>query len=126
MLSLALNVMASRWQGIHQRDISDQEILERCIFPLVNEGYKILEEGISKGPEDIDMVYIYGYGFPRYRGGPMYWAEKQQPGGLRGVLEALRRYHTAHPDQPWLKPAALLESAVKNGTSIKDELKNLV
>ena len=110
-------------QGITQRDITDEEILQRCLFPLVNEGYKILEEGISKGPEDIDMVYIYGYGFPRYRGGPMYWAEKEQ--GLAKVLEALRGYHEAHPDQPWLKPAALLESAVANKTSIKKELKSM-
>lgn len=104
-----------------QRDISDEEILQRCLFPLVNEGYKILEEGISKGPEDIDMVYIYGYGFPRYRGGPMFWAEKEQ--GLSTVLASLQRYYEAHPNQPWLKPAVILENAVKNNTSIKKELK---
>jgi enoyl-CoA hydratase / 3-hydroxyacyl-CoA dehydrogenase / 3,2-trans-enoyl-CoA isomerase len=92
------------------------------MFPLVNEGYKILQEGISKGPEGIDMVYIYGYGFPRHRGGPMYWAEKEQ--GLERVLRALQGYSEQHPDQPWLKPAALLEQAVKNNSSIKKELKS--
>lgn len=53
------------------REISDTEIIERCMFPLVNEGIKILEEGIALRPDDIDVVYVYGYGFPRYRGGPM-------------------------------------------------------
>lgn len=111
---------ASFLQGLKKRDISDEEILQRCMFSLVNEGYKILEEGISKGPEDIDMVYIYGYGFPRYRGGPMFWAEKEQ--GLEKVLRALQAHYEAHPQQPWLKPAGLLEEAVKNQSSIKKQL----
>lgn len=111
------------FQGITQRNFSDEEIMQRCLYPLVNEGYKILEEGISKGAEDIDMVYIYGYGFPRYRGGPMFWAENEQ--GLPKVLETLQRLYDAHPDQPWLKPAAILKNAVKNKTSIKKELKKL-
>ena len=53
------------------RDITDQEILERCMYSLVNEGFKILEEKIAQRPEDIDVVQVYGYGFPKYRGGPM-------------------------------------------------------
>ena len=53
------------------RDITDDEIVERCLFSLVNEGFKILEEGIAARAEDIDVVYVYGYGFPKYRGGPM-------------------------------------------------------
>ena len=91
------------------------------MYSLVNEGFKILEDGIAKGPEDIDVVYIYGYGFPRHKGGPMYWAEKDQ--GLSTVLKALQRYSDRYPNQPWLKPSALLENAVKHG-SIKEELKN--
>ena len=51
--------------------MTDQEIIERCLYPLVNEGFKILEEGIALRPEDIDVIYTYGYGFPKYRGGPM-------------------------------------------------------
>jgi 3-hydroxyacyl-CoA dehydrogenase len=58
-------------RGISRREVSDQEIVERCLYPLVNEGFKILEEGVALRPEDIDVLYSYGYGFPRYRGGPM-------------------------------------------------------
>ena len=58
-------------EGITPREISTQEILERCMFPLVNEGFKLLEEGFADRSEDIDIVYVHGYGFPRYRGGPM-------------------------------------------------------
>jgi 3-hydroxyacyl-CoA dehydrogenase len=58
-------------RGFSQREVSDQEIVERCLYPLVNEGFKILEEGVALRPEDIDVIYSYGYGFPRYRGGPM-------------------------------------------------------
>ena len=64
--------------GITARlDISDEEIVERCMYPLINEGFKILEEGIAESPEDIDRTYVYGYGFPRFLGGPLFWAENQ-------------------------------------------------
>lgn len=53
------------------RTITDDEIKDRSMLALVNEGYRILEEGMANGPEDLDVVYIYGYGFPRYRGGPL-------------------------------------------------------
>ena len=68
-----LIVSVSEEQGITRREITDDEILERCMYPLVNEGAKILEEGLALRPGDIDIVWIYGYGFPRYRGGPMFW-----------------------------------------------------
>jgi 3-hydroxyacyl-CoA dehydrogenase len=58
-----------------KRDITEQEIIERCLYPLVNEGYKILEEGKAQRASDIDVVWIYGYGFPVYRGGPMFWGD---------------------------------------------------
>jgi 3-hydroxyacyl-CoA dehydrogenase len=58
-------------QGTTERQVSDQEVVERTLYAMVNEGYRILEEGIAAGPADIDVVYVYGYGFPRYRGGPM-------------------------------------------------------
>lgn len=112
-----------RDEGIVARTISDEEILQRCLYSLFNEGLKILEEGISKGPEDIDMVFVYGYGFPRYKGGPMYWAEKEQ--GLENILLALESLYSIHPTQPWLKPAILLQRAVENKTSIKTELKKI-
>ena len=72
-----------------RRDISDQEIVERCLYPMVNEGHLILEEGMAQRASDIDVVWIYGYGWPIYRGGPMFW------GGLEGagkIVEALERH----------------------------------
>ena len=55
-------------RGITPRTITDEEIIERCVYPLVNEGFRVLEEGIALRPEDVDLVYVYGYGFPKYRG----------------------------------------------------------
>ena len=72
--------------GIERRAISDEEIVERCIYALVNEGAKILEEGIALRASDIDMVYLTGYGFPPYRGGPMFYADTV---GLDKVLESI-------------------------------------
>jgi 3-hydroxyacyl-CoA dehydrogenase len=72
-----------------KREISDQEIVERCLYPMVNEGHLILEEGMAQRASDIDVVWIYGYGWPIYRGGPMFW------GGLEGagkIVEALERH----------------------------------
>jgi len=99
----ALIVKASKEAGVKRREISDQEILERCVYALVNEGAEILDEGIALRASDIDIVYIYGYGFPRYRGGPMFYADTV---GLDKVYEAVQRYHSAHGEL-W-KPAALL------------------
>jgi 3-hydroxyacyl-CoA dehydrogenase len=106
----ALILKASKEAGIKRRAISDQEILERCIYALVNEGAEILEEGIALRASDIDIVYIYGYGFPRYRGGPMFYADTV---GLDKVHEAVRRYHSAHGEL-W-KPAPLLEKLAAGG-----------
>ncbi|MFZ6644498.1 3-hydroxyacyl-CoA dehydrogenase NAD-binding domain-containing protein [Undibacterium sp. TJN25] len=76
--------------GIRRRDdISDQEIIERCLFPLMNEGAKILEEGISYRPGDIDLVWVNGYGFPDYRGGPMHMADET---GLDKIAQRLDHY----------------------------------
>ena len=61
--------------GITPRKISDEEIVERCVYALVNEGARILEEGIAQRASDIDMVYLTGYGFPLHRGGPMFYAD---------------------------------------------------
>jgi 3-hydroxyacyl-CoA dehydrogenase len=72
-----------------KRDISDQEIIERCLYPMVNEGYLILEEGKAQRASDIDVVWIYGYGWPVYRGGPMFWGDLEGPGK---IVEALERH----------------------------------
>jgi len=75
--------------GFPQRDISDQEIIERTLYPMVNEGYKILEEGKAQRASDIDVVWVYGYGWPIYRGGPMFWSETV---GRKTIADALRKH----------------------------------
>lgn len=70
-----------------KRDISDQEIIERCLYPMVNEGYLILEEGKAQRASDIDVVWIYGYGWPVYRGGPMFWGDLEGAGKIVSALE---------------------------------------
>jgi len=105
-----LIVQASREANIQRHQVTDQEILERCIYALVNEGAKILEEGIALRASDIDIVYIYGYGFPRFRGGPMFYADTV---GLDKVLASVKRFHAAHGE--FWKPAALLERLAAEG-----------
>ena len=112
----ALIEQASADLGIARRAVSDEEILERCIYPLVNEGAKLLAEGIAARPLDIDLIWIYGYGFPRYRGGPMHWADEIGPAR---VLERLEHYaRTSDPD--WLEPAALLREVAGQGTTFRE------
>ena len=73
--------------GVEKRDISDQEIVERTLYTMVNEGAKILEEGMAQRASDIDVVWVYGYGWPVYRGGPMFWADSE---GLNKIVEGLK------------------------------------
>jgi 3-hydroxyacyl-CoA dehydrogenase len=97
--------------GIDQRDISDEEILDRCVLPMINEGAKILEEGIAMRASDIDVVYVYGYGWPVYRGGPMHYANSL---GLDKVLAKLRHYQALTGDDFW-EPSPLLVSLADKG-----------
>ena len=99
-----LVVRTSRELKIDRREISDEEILQRCIYPLINEGARILEEGIAQRASDLDIVWLYGFGFPRYRGGPMFYADSV---GLRHVYEVMQGFCEIHED--WLEPAPLLE-----------------
>jgi 3-hydroxyacyl-CoA dehydrogenase len=102
-------------KGIEQRKVDDAEILERCIYPMINEGAKILEEGKAQRASDIDIVWINGYGWPVYRGGPMFYADTV---GLKTVLGKLREYQGKFGDD--FKPAALLEKlATEGGTFTK-------
>jgi 3-hydroxyacyl-CoA dehydrogenase len=78
--------------NLPKRDISDQEIIERTLYPMVNEGYLILEEGKAQRASDIDVVWIYGYGWPVYRGGPMFWGDLE---GAGKIVEALERHGVA-------------------------------
>jgi 3-hydroxyacyl-CoA dehydrogenase len=99
--------------GITPRRIGDEEIVQRLVYALVNEGAKILEEGIAAKAGDIDMVYLTGYGFPLHRGGPMRYADEQ---GLFNVVQAMKRF-AANPrdDQAFWQPAPLLAKLVAEG-----------
>ncbi|XP_041662250.1 peroxisomal bifunctional enzyme [Cheilinus undulatus] len=99
--------------GLVTRRISNQEVLERCLYAMINEGFRILEDGIAAGPEDIDVIYVFGYGWPRHRGGPMFYANMV---GLQIVLERLEHYAQANPDVPSLQPCGLLRRLVANGS----------
>lgn len=107
----ALIATAAQEQGIQRRTVTDEEIVTRVLSAMANEGAKILSEGIAIRASDIDVTYLYGYGFPRYQGGPMFWAEQQ---GLAKVLETVRRYH-AEQGERWA-PAALLVERAGAGT----------
>jgi 3-hydroxyacyl-CoA dehydrogenase len=98
--------------GIPQRRAPAAEIVERCIYALVNEGARILEEGIALRPVDINIVYIHGYGFPAWRGGPMWYADTV---GLPAVLEKIREFQ-ARLGPDW-EPAPLLERLAGEGKS---------
>jgi len=98
---------SAKEQGIQRRVISDEEIIQRCLYPLVNEGAKILEEGIAIRSSDIDIVYLFGYGFPVYRGGPMFWAEQI---GLDKVLATIREFEKLH-GKAWTPAPLLVRSA---------------
>lgn len=102
-------------KGINRRKISDEEILERCIYPMINEGAKILEEGKAIRSSDIDIVWINGYGFPVYRGGPMFYGDTV---GADKVLAKMKEFEAQMGDD--FKPAALLEKIVAEGKKFSD------
>jgi len=100
---------------IPQRAISDEEILEKSLYPMINEGAKILEEGIAIRPSDIDVIWIYGYGWPIYRGGPMFYADLV---GVKKIYDKMVEFQKKEGDV-W-KPAPLLEKLVKEEKGFKD------
>jgi 3-hydroxyacyl-CoA dehydrogenase len=100
----------SKKLGITRRAISDQEILERCLYPMVNEGAKILQEKMAQRSLDIDVIWVNGYGWPVYRGGPMWWADNVV--GLKTIHDALLKYRDASGDPFW-EPAPLLKKLVQ-------------
>ena len=99
--------------GIEQREISEQEIIARCMYPLVNEGAKILEEGIAQRASDIDVVYVFGYAFPVAKGGPMFYADLV---GVKNVYEKILEFQSVHGEKNW-KPAKLLQELAESGGS---------
>jgi len=102
----------SKEYGIARRKFTDEEIVERCFLALMNVGCEVLSEGVAYRSSDIDIVYLYGYGFPAYRGGPMFWAENEV--GLKTALEKLKKY-SAETGGKWLKVSPLLEQLVAQG-----------
>ena len=109
-------VEISQAAGITRRPIGDEEIVQRCVFALINEGAKILEEGIALRASDIDVVYLTGYGFPLIHGGPMFYADTI---GLHTVLRLMRRF-AANPlsDPGSWTPAPLLARLAADGKGL--------
>ena len=101
----------ARAQGISARRFSDREIVERVIYPLINEGAYILEEGIAQRAGDIDIVYIYGYGFPAHRGGPMFYANSV---GLDRIYQRICEFRDGPRSEDW-QPAPLLQQLAASG-----------
>lgn len=101
--------------GIKRRPIGPEEILKRCLYGMVNEGARLLEQGIALRPSDIDIVYVTGYGFPAHRGGPMYYADRI---GLADVYADIERFHAEHGY--WWKPSQLLKELAHAGLSFSD------
>jgi 3-hydroxyacyl-CoA dehydrogenase len=113
ILDPEVNEMIRRWTreaGIPQRKLSSEEIVERCIYALVNEGARILEEGIVWRAVDIDIIYLNGYGFPAYRGGPMWYADTV---GLDKVYRRISEFHQQHGEL-W-EPAPVLKRLAEEG-----------
>jgi 3-hydroxyacyl-CoA dehydrogenase len=102
--------------GVPRKDHTEKEILERCLYPLLNEGLRILEEGVALRAGDIDVVWTSGYGFPRYRGGPMFYADTI---GLKTLHEGMLEYRAQFGPMHW-QPAALLRQLVDEGRTLAD------
>jgi len=98
-------------QGITRRHVTDEEILQRLLYPMVNEGAKILDEKIAIRASDIDVIWVYGYGWPVYRGGPMFWADQL---GVRSVRDTMLKFQKATGDAFWT-PAPLLNRLADEG-----------
>lgn len=103
--------------GVEQGDISDEEILQRCFYPLINEGALILEEGIAQRPGDIDVVYVFGYAFPAAKGGPMHYADHI---GLKNVYDKICEFRDREGGEQYWKPAPLLEKLAKEGKTFAE------
>ncbi len=101
--------------GIPQRTFTEEEIIERTVYGLINEGAKILEEGVALRPVDIDVIYLNGYGFPAYRGGPMFYADTV---GLKKIYDKVSEFHREHGAR-W-EPAPLLKRLAEAGKKFSD------
>jgi 3-hydroxyacyl-CoA dehydrogenase len=100
--------------GIPQRSFTDKDIVERTIYAMINEGARVLEEGFAARASDIDVIYVNGYGFPAWRGGPMFFADRV---GLRAIHDRIQRFHSEFGDR-WA-PAPLLASLARSGSTFR-------
>ena len=107
----------SKEHGVVRRQISDAEILERCLYSMINEAAKILQEGVAARPVDIDMVWLHGYGFPRYRGGPLFYADEV---GVKTIFDSILKYRDQFGPDFWT-PAPLLEKMATTDKRFYDE-----
>jgi 3-hydroxyacyl-CoA dehydrogenase len=101
--------------GIPQRTFTNEEIVERCIYALINEGARIVEDGSAQRASDIDVIYANGYGFPAWRGGPMFYADRA---GLRSIHDRILSFQREHGER-WA-PAPLLTELAKTGATFRD------
>lgn len=106
-----LIVEVAESSGIERREISNEEIIERTIYALINTGAQILDEGFAQRASDIDVIYVYGYGFPVYRGGPMFYADTV---GVKNVYDRICEFDAEASDDRW-KPAPLLKKLAEEG-----------
>ena len=100
--------------GITRREIGDAEVLKRCLYPLINIGAQLLDDGVALRASDMDVVYVYGYGFPKYRGGPMYYADQV---GLANIYRDILAFHQEY-GEAW-RPAPLLKRLAEEGGSFR-------
>ena len=108
-------VEESARMGVPRQAMAEDEVIKRCLYGMVNEGARLLEQGIALRPSDIDITYLTGYGFPAHHGGPMYLADRI---GLPQVLADIQRLHAQYG--PWWQPAPLLEQLVREGRRFAD------
>ena len=105
-------IETSKEIGFERRKFLDDEILERYLYSIINAGAHVLEEGLALRSSDIDVIWHYGYGFPRYHGGPMFYADLI---GLNKIYEKVSQYYDEYGD--WLRPSKLLKSLADTGKS---------
>ena len=113
---LALIKSEAEKHGVEQRSFTDEDIVERLVYALVNEGADILEEGIAQRASDIDITYLYGYGFPAFRGGPMFYADQV---GLDKIVERMKDFATGIQADYW-EPSSLLKSLAAEGKNFSE------
>ena len=120
------NTNGSRVLPYNSESLTNEDIVYKALFPLVNEGFKLLEEGVAQHPNQIDLIYLYGYGWPAWRGGPMFWANYDV--GLSLVLQKLQEWYTECKKQnlscPHYQPSTLLEHCVQHNISLYDYYNN--